>query len=216
MDQPIRILLADDHEVIRQGLRSLLAAEPGMEVVGEAASGPDAVRLAAELMPDVVVMDVNMPGMDGVEATRQIRSAHDCHGPKVVALTAHTDERFTREMMTAGAAGFLVKHSAFEELAEGGRAAAAGRVYLSPAAASAVAGHVARGGPAVERLTPREREVLQLVAEGLATKQVARRLGVSIKTVETHRRNIMEKLDLHSVAELTKFAIREGLTTSNA
>jgi two-component system response regulator NreC len=214
----IRILLVDDHEVIRQGLRSLLRAAPGMDVVAEAANGPDAVRLAAETAPDAVVMDVNMPGLDGVEATRQIiaTAAAGQGAPKVVALSAHAGERVVRDMLKAGASGFVPKHAAFEELADAVRAVVAGRVYLSPAAAGTVAGHVARGGPAVSTLSPREREVLQLTAEGLATKQVAARLSVSVKTVETHRRNLMEKLDIHSVAELTKYAIVEGLTTVDA
>ena len=214
---PIRIVLADDHQLLREGLRSLLKTDPGIDVVGEAANGPDAVRLAAELAPEVVVMDVNMPDLNGIEATRQIRAAGNGHGaPKVVALSAHSDERFAREMLAAGASGFVLKDAAFEQLADAVRAATAGRVYLSPATADSVARHVARGGTAGGTLSPREREVLQLLAEGLATKQVAMRLDVSVKTVETHRRNLMEKLDLHSVAELTKFAIREGLTTANA
>ena len=215
---PTRILLADDHEMLRSGLRVLLAAEPGMEVIAEARDGRTAVRLAAEMSPDVVVMDIGMPDLNGIEATRQIKGANG-QGPKVVALSAHSDERYVQEMVRAGASAYVLKDSAFEELAKAVKVVADNKMYLSPSVAHVVLDDYARdkqgtGGAAsvFNRLSPREREILQLLAEGKATKQAAAHLNVSVKTVETHRRNIMVKLDIHSVAELTKYAIRQGLT----
>jgi DNA-binding NarL/FixJ family response regulator len=223
----IRILIADDHRILREGLRSLLQAQLGTEVVAEAEDGRTAVAMAAELLPDVVVMDINMPDLNGIEATRRIRGGAEGHegGPKVIALSGHADERFAREMLRAGASGYVLKESAFDELAAAVHAAVAGRVYLSPTIAEVVVGGYVRGGgsgtpdaASVQRnafsdLTAREREILQLMAEGKSTKQIALHLHVSGKTVETHRRNLMEKLELHSVAELTKYALREGLTS---
>ena len=227
----MKVLLADDHRIVREGLRSLLEGQPDMQVVAEAADGRQAVQMAREMGPDVVVMDVAMPQLNGIEATRQI--AADEPGMKVVALSMHSDRRFVSEALKAGASGYVLKDGAFDELIGAIRAVVSDRVYLSPRVAGVVVedyvrrlpargngGHsshaaaeeTARRG-AFDALTPREREVLQLMAEGYATKEVAHRLHVSVKTVETHRRQIMEKLDLHSVAELTKYAIREGLTT---
>jgi len=211
----MRILIADDHRIVREGLKSLLDDQPDMEVVAEADNGRDAVQLVGEATPDVVVMDVGMPQLNGVEATRRVM--RDYPGTKVVALSMHSDRRFTAEMLKAGAAGYLLKDSAFEELVTAIRAIAAGKVYLSPSVADLVVDDYVSRLPSAEgnafvSLTTREREVLQLLAEGKATKEVARLLGVSIKTVETHRRQIMQKLDLHSVAELTKYAVREGIT----
>jgi DNA-binding NarL/FixJ family response regulator len=212
----IRILLADDHKIVRDGLRSLLQAEADLEVVGEAANGREAVRLAQELSPDVVVMDVGMPDLNGIEATRYI--AGGASGAKVIALSMHSDRRFVEGMLAAGATGYLLKDSAFEELARAIRTVAAGRTYLCPLVAGVVVQTLVRASHAVQParspvLTPREREVLQLLAEGKSTKQIAGTLGVSVKTVETHRSRIMDKLDVHSVPELTKYAIREGLTS---
>ena len=218
-----RILLADDHQIVREGLRSLLEQHPDMEVIGEANDGRLAVEMAQQLSPDVVVMDVGMPHLNGIEATRQItsRGSH----VRVVALSMHADRRFMTEMLKAGAKGYLLKDGAFEELATAIRAVVGDQVYLSPRIADVVVDDYVRrssgagsggGGEnagAFARLTPREREVLQLMAEGRATKEIAADLKVSIKTIETHRRQIMEKLDIHSVAELTKYAIREGLTS---
>jgi two-component system, NarL family, response regulator NreC len=214
----IRVLLADDHVMLRAGLKALLDDEPGVQVVAEASDGRTAVRLVSELAPDVVIMDINMPDLNGIEATRQIKVTNG-HGPKVIALSAYGDERNTREMLRAGASGYLLKSSAFAEVAGAVRSVMANQTYLSPAVAQTMVEDYVRGprdaGRSVfDTLTPREREVLQLLAEGKATKQAAAHLHVSVKTVETHRRNIMEKLDLHSVAELTKYAIREGLTTA--
>ena len=190
-----------------------------MEVVAEANDGRSAVQLAQELQPDVVVMDVGMPGLNGIEATRQITNREP--DAKVVALSMHSDRRFMGEMLKAGAKGYLLKDGAFEELATAIRSVVANKVYLSPRIADVVVDDYVRRTPgqngsdtsAFAKLTPREREVLQLMAEGRATKEIAMDLKVSIKTVETHRRQIMEKLQIHSVAELTKYAIREGLTS---
>ena len=205
--------------MLRTGLRVLLEQEPGMEVIAEAKDGRSAVRMAAELSPDIVVMDIHMPDLNGIEATRQIRSLNG-RGPRVVALSAHSDERYVQEMVRAGAAAYVLKEAAFEELATAVKLVAADKMYLSPSITHVVLDNYARdsrggtgGTPsAYNTLTSREREILQLLAEGKATKQAAAHLNVSVKTVETHRRNIMDKLDIHSVAELTKYAIRQGLT----
>jgi DNA-binding NarL/FixJ family response regulator len=212
----IRVLLADDHRMVREGLRSLLKHEADVAVVGEAEEGRTAVRMASELQPDVVVMDVSMPDLNGIDATRQVLAA--CPSTRVVALSAGSDHRAVAEMLRAGATGYVVKDAAFEELAVAIRTVVGGQVYLSPAVAGTVVDGYARGGAAgpksvFEKLSGREREILQLMAEGRATKQIATDLRVSVKTVETHRRNLMEKLEIDSVAELTKYAIREGITS---
>ena len=214
-----KVLLADDHRIVREGLKSLLQAEPDLQVVGEAENGRQAIEMTAELSPDVVVMDIGMPELNGIEATRRIVTDHA--PAKVIALSMHSDRRFAAEMLKAGASGYLLKDGAFEELVGAIRTVLAKKMYLSPRIADVVVDdylrHMPRAEPsAYEKLTPREREVLQLMAEGKATKQVAAVLHVSIKTIETHRRQIMQKLDLYSVAELTKYAIREGLTTVEA
>jgi DNA-binding NarL/FixJ family response regulator len=212
-----RILIVDDHGIMRQGLKLLLERQPGMVVVGETSDGRSAVTLAADLRPDVVLMDISMPGLNGIDATRQIRQS--VPAAKVIALTAHCDRSAVREILKAGAAGYVVKDSVFDEVEDALRSVMAGRVYLSPRiAGSVVENFVADQGSdgaagVFARLSAREREVLQLMAEGKATKEVARALNVSVKTAETHRRAIMQKLDLYSVAELTKYAIREGLTS---
>jgi DNA-binding NarL/FixJ family response regulator len=221
LSEPIKIVIADDHQIIRQGLRSLLKSQPGVEVVAEAEDGRSAVKLAAELEPDVVVMDINMPDLNGIDATRQIthrNGGQPGHSPKVVGLSAYSDRRFTMEMLNAGASGFVVKDAAFVELAEAIRTVVSDKVYLSPSIAGFVVEPAADNGPAeipsaFSQLSPREREILQLTAEGKAMKEIAVQLDISIKTVETHRRKVMEKLGMDSVAELTKYAIREGLTS---
>jgi two-component system, NarL family, response regulator NreC len=215
-----RILLADDHRIVREGLKSLLNDEPDMEVVAEAPDGRQAVEMVDEHSPDVVVMDIGMPQLNGIEATRRIVADHP--NARVIALSMHSDRRFMSEILKAGASGYLLKDGAFEELAGAIRTVNEGRMYLSPRITDVVLDDYVRtmsirGEPsAFAALTPREREVLQLLAEGKATKQAAAALHVSVKTVETHRRQIMTKLDIHSVAELTKYAIREGLTTVEA
>ena len=213
----ITILLADDHQVVREGLRRLLADEADMEVVGEAADGRSAQDLARQLSPHVVVMDVSMPGCNGISATRSLRQLPV--PPLVVILSMHADTRYVTESLQAGATGYVLKDAAFDELARAIRAVCAKGVYLSPGITRAVTEDIRAtpGGPVAATLasiTPREREVLQLLAEGQSTKQVALTLGISGKTVETHRRRIMERLRLDSLASLTKFAIREGLTTA--
>lgn len=212
----IKVMLADDHKIFREGLSSLLEKAKDIQVVGYAENGRQAVTLAAELRPDVIIMDVAMPDLNGIEATEQILSEGARVG--VVALSMHADQRFVSAMLRAGASGYLLKDCAFHELVQAVQTVAAGEKYLSPAIASLVIDEYVRAAEAGEEsprdlLTPREREVLQLIAEGRATKQIAGRLGVSVKTVETYRRQIMEKLGIDTVAGLTKYAIREGLTS---
>ncbi len=209
------ILLADDHRILREGLRALLDKVPEFEVVGETENGRDAVQLARETKPHVVIMDVTMPDLNGIDAARQIKRR--CPKTRIVALSMHADRRFAGEMLKAGAGAYVLKDSAFDELAEAIRTVMEGHTYLSPVIADRVveayvADQPGPTKPARPALTPREREVLQLLAEGHSTKGAAARLHLSASTVDTHRQNIMHKLDLHSVADLTRYAIREGLT----
>ena len=210
-----RVLLVDDHDVVRSGFRSLLQKQSGIKVVGEASDGREAVRLAKALRPDVIVMDVAMPGLNGVDATRHITL--DRPETRILALSMHPGRRVVTNMLRAGASGYLLKTCALEELIRAVRAVASGHTYLSPDIAGTVVKDYVQHA-AIEMdgqstiLSDREREVLQLVAEGLTTKAIAARLNVTIKTIEAHRHNIMGKLNLRSVAELTKYAIREGLT----
>jgi two-component system, NarL family, response regulator NreC len=211
-----KILLADDHKIIREGLRSLLEKQADMEVVAEAQDGFTAVRLVQKLLPNVVIMDIGMPEMNGIDATRQIIS--ETPGVKVIALSMHSDRRFVLQMLKAGASGYLLKDSAFEELITAIHTVMAGQPYLSPRVTDVVVKEYLHGLAKHETtvftaLTPREREVLQLLAEGKSTKQIASALNVSVKTIETHRQQLMEKLNIRSIAELTKYAIREGLTS---
>lgn len=207
----IRILLVDDHELMRQGLRSILERDSELQVVGEAEGGRQAVELAAKLSPDVVVMDVVMEDMNGIEATRQIRAA--CPGARVIALSSHSDARYVNNILDAGACGYVLKANAYDDLRRAIAAAVRGKSYLCPDVTAAVVGgsHPTSEHP-TEPLSPREREVLQLLAEGLSSPEIAKKLFIATTTVETHRRNIVRKLNLHSVADLTKYAIREGLT----
>ena len=212
----IKILLADDHRIMRSGLRSLLDKEPDMEVVAEAENGRMTVQLARKLSPDVVIMDITMPDLNGIEASRQILS--EAPDVKVVALSMHSDEQFVVEMLDAGASGYLLKDCALGELCLAIRAVVANQNYLSPGIASIVIKDYRRElsraePPSSPVLTPREREVLQLVAEGNSSKKIASLLYISVKTVEAHRHQIMDKLNIHSVAELTKYAIRKGITS---
>jgi len=211
----IRVLLVDDHELMREGLRAILERESDIEVVGEASSGREAVAKADSLGPDVVIMDVAMKDMNGIEATRQIRAERPT--VRVVALSSHADRRYVAAILEAGASGYVLKADAYDELRRAVHAVAQGRNYLCSEVAGGVieaaAGSGAPAGSVFTRLGPREREVLQLLAEGLSSPQIARRLHVATTTIESHRRNLMGKLGLHSVAELTKYAVREGLTS---
>jgi len=216
MKMSTRILLADDHKITRQGLRSLLEKQKDMEVVAEADNGRAAIRLAAELAPDIIIMDVTMPDLNGVEASKQILAKSP--DIKIIALSMHSDALFVTEMLKSGAAGYLLKDCAFEELTRAIRTAADDNTYLSPAISGVVIEDYLHRlntteftGPDI--LTDREKEVVQLMAEGNSTKQIALKLHISVKTVETHRRQIMSKLDIHNVAELTKYAIRKGITS---
>ncbi|MEK6756283.1 MAG: response regulator transcription factor [Bacteroidota bacterium] len=215
----INILMVDDHKIVRDGLRSLLEKEPGIKVIGEASSGREAVRFVSELKPDVVILDIGMPDLNGIDATRQMKAR--IPAMKILALSMHSDKRFVARMFAAGASGYLLKDCAFEELARAIRTVAQDQTYLSPSITSQVikdyVRHLAESDSAgLEILTPREREVIQLLAEGKSTKHVAAALNISVKTVETHRSQIMEKLNIDSIANLTKFAIREGLTSLEA
>lgn len=210
-----RVLLVDDHAVLREGLRSILESRESAEVVGEAGNGRDAVEMARTLRPDVVVMDVGMRDLNGIEATRQIVAEDP--GVGVIALSTHADRRYVLAMLEAGAAAYVLKTSAFDDLKRALAAVTAGKRYLSPDITGIVieAGLAPDGSelPTGSVLGAREREVLQLLAEGRTSKEIAGSLHISTHTVETHRRNIMHKLGLRSVAELTKYAVREGLTS---
>jgi len=210
----IKIIMADDHKIIRDGLRSLLEQQPDMEVTAEAQNGREAIRMARQHKPDVIIMDISMPDLNGIDATRLL--AAEVPETKVIALSMHSDRHFVESMLKVGVSGYLLKDCAFDELIRAIRAVMINQTYLSPS----IAGTVIKNY--VDRLTTndpvesielsvREREVLQLIAEGKTTKQIANCLHISIKTIESHRRKIMEKLNLHTIAELTKYALRTGL-----
>lgn len=211
----INILLADDHEVVRHGLRHMLEQEPDMCIAGEAATGRDAVRLAGELKPAVIIMDISMPDMNGIEATRQIRKLDA--DPKIIVLSMHYKRQFVTDMIQAGISGYVLKANAAEELVRAIRVAVEGEVYLCPKITAILTQDYKKqsisesSGRSV--LSPREREILQLISEGLSTKVMANHLHISIKTIESTRRQIMQKLDIHSIAGLTKYAIHEGITS---
>ncbi|MDO9287499.1 MAG: response regulator transcription factor [Thermodesulfovibrionales bacterium] len=212
----VRIILADDHTILREGLCALLAKQRDFQIVAEAGDGRTAVRLTQELLPDVVVMDVNMPDLNGIEATRQIIT--DNPGIKVIALSMYSEKQFVVEMLKAGAAGYMLKDSAFEELVHAINCIVKDQIYLSPSITTFVLKDYLQQSSkadytAFSILTDREREVLQLIVEGKTTKEIASILNVSTKTIETHRQQIMKKLNVHSIAELTKYAIREGITS---
>lgn len=215
----VRVLLADDHAILREGLRHLLEEQPDMEVIGEAVDGEDAITLSLQLKPDIIVMDVNMPGIDGIVATRQI--IQELPDVKILALSMYPKSTFVVEMLKAGASGYVLKEQAFKELVDAIDTVMAGEVYLSSKAASAMVDKYVRGrqlaGKAQDAsLTPRERDVLKLLAEGKSSKEIAKIIKMSVQTVDACRRNIMDKLDARSIAELVKYAIREGLTQIDA
>ena len=210
----VRILIADDHQIVRDGLRTMFQDEPEFEVIAEASDGRRTVELARELSPDVVIMDITMPDLNGIEATRQIKAERP--EVRIVALSMHPERQFVSEMLRAGASGYLLKDCPFDELAAAIRTAVTGEVYLSPKVAAVVVRGYVGGAPNATpfcgSLSAREREVLQLLSEGKNTKEIALALHVSPKTIETHRRQVMGKLQIYSVAELTRYAIREGIT----
>jgi DNA-binding NarL/FixJ family response regulator len=220
MTMNVRLVLADDHAMMREGLKSLIGRESDIVVIGEADNGKETVELALKTGAHVVVMDVSMPDLNGIEATRRLVKSDP--KIKVVALSAHPNREFVREMLKAGASAYVLKSRAYDDLVRAIREVMKGKKYLSPEIAQGVVDEYVElssstsVNPAFIVLTDREREALQLIAEGRSTKVVADALNVSVKTVETHRRNIMEKLNLHSVAELTKYAIREGITSVDA
>ena len=206
----IRILLADDHAVVRAGFRMILAAHPDMEIIGEAGDGRSVLEQAQKLRPDVVVMDVAMPGLNGIEATRRLAEAQP-HA-RVLALSMHKDSVYVREMLRAGARGYLLKDSIDSDLIAAVRAVARGEAYLSPAISDGVLTDYRRHvSDPLDLLTTREREVLQLIAEGKTNKDIASLLKLSVYTVDSHRGRIMEKLNLHSTSELVRFAMRSGI-----
>jgi two-component system response regulator NreC len=211
----IRVLLAEDHTIVRKGLRALLDDETDIEVVGEAEDGRETVRQVERVHPDVVLMDITMPLLNGVEATRQIKAQYP--EVQVLGLTRHENEEYIYQLLRAGASGYVVKQAAPAELVEAIRAVSQSETYLSPSINPSVVEEYIRQAKAMvksgpdERLTPREREVLQLVAEGRTNREIAQVLSISVKTVEHHRANLMSKLDLYSAAELTQYAIRTGV-----
>lgn len=211
--KPIRLLLVDDHSILRAGLRMLFAAEQDLEIVGEASSGEEALQAVAELHPDVVIMDVAMPGMSGIEATRRIKAAQP--STVVLALTMHEDEQYFFEMLNAGASGYIPKRAAPDDLITAIHVVHEGNVFLHATLARFLMhelAHRAEGGQEVDgSLTEREREVLVLIAEGLTSREIGARLVVSPRTVDRHRENIMAKLNLHSRVELVRYAIEKGL-----
>lgn len=210
----IRLLLVDDHEIVRAGIRMLFLAEPDMEIVGEAGSGSEAVAAVQQLTPDVVIMDVAMPGMNGIEATRQIKKANP--ETAVLALTMYEDEQYFFEMLNAGASGYIPKRAAPDDLVSAIRAVSQGNVFLHATLAKFLMKEMVQhptppSAVTTEELTPREQEVLTSIAEGYTNREIAEALVISVKTVDRHRENIMQKLSLHSRIELVKYAIEKGL-----
>lgn len=204
-----RVLLADDHPIVRQGLKALLEQE-GFVLIAEAADGHEAVRLAQDLQPDVAVLDLAMPLLNGLDATRRMLRASP--KTKTVLLTVHTEDHYILEALRAGVRAYVLKTQAATELVQAIKEVSQGAIYLSPGVSRVVVeAYLTQGEMQADRLSPREREVLQLIAEGKTTKEVARLLGISLKTAESHRTRIMEKLDIHEVAGLVRYAIRRGL-----
>jgi DNA-binding NarL/FixJ family response regulator len=209
-DRAIRVLLADDHAIVRQGLKLILAAQPDFEVVGEAANGREAADLADKLKPDIVLMDVQMPELNGIEATRRMVTANS--RIKVLVLSMHKEALYVREVLKAGARGYILKDAIDTELLSAMRSVARGDGYISPAVSGALlSDYRQQSSNPLDTLSTREREVLQLIAEGKTNKEVATKLNLSVYTVDSHRGKIMEKLNLHSAGELVRFAIKNGL-----
>jgi DNA-binding NarL/FixJ family response regulator len=210
MSKKTRVLLADDHGLVRQGFRMILAAESDMEIVGEAANGREAAEMAERLQPDVVVMDVAMPELNGIEATRRL--SESAPRTRILALSMHKDSVYVREILRAGARGYLLKDAFDRDLVGAVRAVARGDGYLSPAVSDAVLSDYRKHvSDPLDLLSTREREVLQMLAEGKTNKEIASQLNLSVYTVEAHRGRIMEKLNLHSIGELVRFAVRSGM-----
>lgn len=212
----IKVIIADDHRIIREGISNKLNKMKNLEIVGEAKNGRVALRLAIKLQPDVVIMDISMPELNGIEATRQIRA--EVPGAKIIALSMYADKRYILGMIKSGASGYLIKDCSLKEVAEAISVVHRGDTYLSPSIANTVRETLlneieARSVTQADELTDREREILQQIAEGIKTREIAQNLHLSVKTVETHRSSLMQKLNLHSIAKLTKFAIREGITS---
>ena len=211
----IRILIAEDHAIVREGIRMILGEEPDFDVVGEAKDGREALELAQQLAPDVIVMDISMPRMTGIEATPQIRRL--CPGTRVLILTMHEEESYVFQLLRAGASGYVLKRAAAQDLVEAVRSASRGEAFLYPSVArNVVKDYLTRlqsgeGRDRYDGLTGREREILVLVADGLTNTQIGERLRISVKTVQTHRAHIMEKLDLHDRSLLVRYAVRKGL-----
>jgi len=212
----LRVLLADDHALVRAGMRALLGEVPGIEVVAETGDGREAMRLTRERRPDIALLDISMPGLNGLEVVARI--AHDHPATRVIIVSMHGDDESVRRALAAGAAGYLLKNSDRRELELALRAVARGDTWLSPALTKRVVAAYMQGAspPAGEVLTPRQREVLQLVAEGHSNKEIASRLNVALKTVETHRTELMERLGIHGVASLVRYAIQVGLVRSDS
>lgn len=218
MSDPIRVILVDDHAMMREGIRSILDNAEGVIVLAEAANGRDAIELASKHAPDIMLVDIGMPGLNGIEAARKIRAID--RKIAVIALSMHSDARYVTGMLDAGARGYLLKTCDSGELLRAIEAVHRGSIFVTSTLTHVLVDRLNANIPNssllntvhADSLTPREREVLQLVAEGLTSKEIGKRLGAALKTIETHRTNVIRKLDIHSIAELTKYAIREGLT----
>ncbi len=210
----LRVLLADDHMIVREGLKTLINGQPDMQVVGEAVNGREALKCAIELSPDLVVMDISMPEMNGVEATERLRK--ECPQIKIIALTIYEDISYLRQLLKAGASGYVIKRAVVEELVHAVRICAAGGSYIEPTlAGQVVSTYINRGsglgGPSQGELSDRETQVLRLVAFGYSNKEIGAKLGISVKTVETYKVRLMGKLNLRSRVEMVRFALRQGL-----
>ena len=209
----MKILVADDHNLVRAGLTALIARLPDMEIVGEAADGRQALRMVRDLTPDLVLMDIAMPGLNGLEAAERIHGIHP--QTKIIILSMHANEEYVAQALKAGASGYLLKDAATAELEMALKSVSMGQFYLSPAISRQVVDNYLHGGPTgIDVLTPRQREILQLIAEGKSTREIAETLHLSVKTVETHRAQLMERLDIHDVAGLIRYALKKGLISA--